>query len=133
MSAAEDEPASGKRPDMASLVPRAHNTTLPTGDMVKMLQDLAAPWADAEKAKYIEETKREAETTKRLQIEAGNSKVVTIAATVVLLGVLVLAGMALRAGAKEVTEKVLLALIAGASGYVAGRGHAAVKVKSSGG
>lgn len=129
----DDLPPPPKRPDMTTLVPRTHSTSINTNDMVKMLQEMAAPWAAAETAKYAEETKREAETTKRLEIEAGTSKVVTIAATTILLGVLMLAGMALKAGAKDVTEKVLLALITGAGGYLAGRGHAAVKSKSAGG
>lgn len=111
-----------KRPDVKSLVPRGHNTTVPTSDLIGLMQDLAAPWADAEKAKHVADAAREQEETKRQSIEAATTRFAIGVAAAVFLGVLVIAGIALFHNAKDLAEKVIVALIAGVSGFVAGRG-----------
>ncbi|MFO0607296.1 MAG: hypothetical protein U0324_29300 [Polyangiales bacterium] len=122
-------PPEPKKVDFSAMIDPGANTTVNAQSMVRLLQDLAAPWAGAEKAKHEEETKRQQEETKRAEIESRTTSLVVVCATAVLLGVLVLSGIALAKGAKEVTEKVLQALITSAGGYLAGRGHAAIKAR----
>lgn len=116
-----------KRPDVSSLVPRGHNTTVPTGELVQVLQDLAAPWAEAEKAKHIATATTASEETRRHEINARTSRWGIVAVAVVFVGVLVIAGIALFNNAKDLAEKVIVAMIAGASGFIAGRGAAKSK------
>lgn len=116
-----------KRPDVTSLVPRGHSTTVNTSELVKVMQDLAAPWAEAEKAKHEAAARREDEETKRQSLDAQTTRWAIVAATVVFVGVLVIAGLALFNDAKDIAEKVIVALIAGASGFIAGRGSAKAK------
>lgn len=116
-----------KRPDVKSLVPRGHNTTVPTSDLIGMMQDLAAPWAEAEKAKHVAAATAAAEETRRQEISAQTTRWAIVASAIVFVGVLVIAALALLHGAKDTAEKVIVALIAGASGFVAGRGSSKAK------
>ena len=117
----------GKRPDVKSLVPRGHSTTVPTSELLSVMQELAVPWAEAEKAKHLADATREKEETARLGIEAQTTRWMVVAVTLTFMGVLVIAGVAVAYGAKDVAEKLVLPLITGAGGFLAGRGYGKLK------
>lgn len=117
----------GKRPDVKSLVPRGHSTTVPTSELLSVMQELAVPWAEAEKAKHLADAAQAREETARMALEAQTTRWIVVAVTLTFTGVLVLAGLAVVHGAKDVAEKLVLPLITGAGGFLAGRSYAKPK------
>ena len=123
-----DDDSAKRRPSVTELVASTQNSTVNTQDMFRVLHELAEPWAAADRAKAVEETKRAVEETKRAEIQAGQEtkraeihagvqKYNAIVGGVVLVGVLVLAAIALLKGDKEIAREVLIALVAAAGGY----------------
>lgn len=122
-----DEGDESKRTMIAQVAQESVPVSPQQQSLVRLMQELAEPWAEAEKAKHMEETRRQQEVTRRLEIETRSSMFATGMATIVLLGVLAIAMVALLHGAKELTEKLVIALLGITGGYIAGRGHAAMK------
>lgn len=87
------------------------------GEIVPFEQFMGAfmgPIADAEKHKATERTKQ-------TEIEAGVQKKAIASGFWIVVGIIVLAGIALFRSAPEVTKELVIALIAGAGGFGFGR------------